>query len=101
VNSGLLDEHGDWDVRRVHKTFLPIDSDFILKIKPSKHGDEDVLAWQVEKSCIFSVKSAYKLALQSQPVQWDFPASSGLPGGENPCWTKIVSYSQLPQGTRK
>jgi hypothetical protein len=36
---------------------------------------EDVL---VEKSSIFSVisvRSAYKVALQSQPVQWDFPVS--------------------------
>jgi hypothetical protein len=35
----------------------------------------------------FSVRNAYKLALQSQPVQSYFPALSAMPGGD---WRKTV-----------
>jgi ribonuclease HI len=95
--SELLDSHGNWHAARVRSTFLPIDSELILKIKPSRRGDDDVLAWQPEKSGIFSVRSAYRLALQSTPEQCDFPASSNFPGGENPCWSKIWSSNVPPK----
>jgi hypothetical protein len=78
----------------VWNTFLPIDSEIILKIKPSRRGDEDVLAWQLEKSGLFR---AYRFALQSTPEQCEFPASSALPDGGNPCWSKIWSASVPPK----
>jgi hypothetical protein len=46
--------------------FYPIDADVILKLKPSRRLEEDVLAWQPEKSGSFSVRSAYKLAVEIQ-----------------------------------
>jgi hypothetical protein len=95
--SELLDTHGNWNTDWVRSTFYPIDSELILKIKPSRRGDDDVLAWQLEKSGIFSVRSAYRLALQSTPEQANFPASSNLPDGENPCWSKIWSAAVPPK----
>jgi hypothetical protein len=43
------------------------DIEVILKIKPSRRHDEDILAWQLEKSGVFSVRSAYKLAFNQDP----------------------------------
>lgn len=93
----LLDQHGNWDSARVHIIFLPIDSDFILKIKASRRGEDDALAWQLEKSGLFTVRSVYRLALQSTPEQCNFPASSVLPDGADLCWAKIWGPSVPPK----
>jgi hypothetical protein len=69
--------------------FQPIDAELILKIKPSRRLNADVLAWQPEKSSIFSVRSAYILGLNEFPEQRNFAASSGTPDGRDPCWRKI------------
>jgi hypothetical protein len=46
----------------VEKTFLPHDAAHILDIKIPAHSCKDMPAWNYEKSGIFSVRSAYKLA---------------------------------------
>jgi hypothetical protein len=69
--------------------FYPIDADVILKLKPSRRLEEDVLAWQPEKSGTFSVRSAYRLALNAHPDQCDIATTSSYPDGKHPCWTKI------------
>ena len=50
-----------WNEEKVRKIFLPHDANDILGLKPMQHG-EDIPAWHFEKSGIFSVRSAYKLA---------------------------------------
>jgi hypothetical protein len=54
----------------------PVDAELILGIKVSNHITDDIIAWQPEKYGIFSVRSAYKLALNDFPEQCAFPASS-------------------------
>jgi hypothetical protein len=66
-----------------------VDVEEILKIKPSRRVSEHVLAWQLEKSSIFAVRSAYKLPLNELPELWCFGASSIRPSGDDTCWTKI------------
>ncbi|KAK1620559.1 hypothetical protein QYE76_026076 [Lolium multiflorum] len=78
-----------WKEDLVWNTFQQIDADIILKIKPSRRQANDVLAWQPEKSGSFSVRSAYKLALNELPDQCSFPTTSAHPGGDDPCWPVI------------
>jgi hypothetical protein len=73
--SELLDEHGNWKVDLIHTCFYPVDAEVILRIKPSRNLEEDVLAWQPEKSDVFSVRNAYKLGFR--------------PDCYHPCWKKI------------
>ena len=95
--SELIDEAGQWKAELIRETFLPIDVDIILKLKPSRRLEDDVLAWQPESSGIFSVRSAYKLGLNDLSEQQDFAASSGCPDGADPCWTKIWKSSVPPK----
>lgn len=55
---------GTWDEQVVKRIFWPVDAELILTIRPSARAEEDFLAWHPDKLGIFSVRSAYKLALQ-------------------------------------
>jgi hypothetical protein len=51
--SDLLENQGRWKAELVQNMFLPVDADIILKIKPSRRLDGDILAWQPENSGVF------------------------------------------------
>jgi ribonuclease HI len=95
--SELIDANGHWKTILVRNSFYPIESELILAIKPSRHLSEDVLAWQPENSGVFSVRSAYRLALSAQPVQCDMAATSSIPDGQHPCWTRIWQSTVPPK----
>ena len=62
-----------WDVQLVQQTFIPEDATIILQIPIQEHA-EDVVAWHFDKKGIFSVKSAYKVAVDAR----DRESHSGL-----------------------
>jgi hypothetical protein len=93
----LLAENGDWNSQLINTIFLPVDADAILKIKPSKFDQDDVLAWQPERSGIFTVWSAYKFAFSELPEQRGYGASSSRTQGDDPCWSKIWSSFVPPK----
>jgi hypothetical protein len=96
--SELLDGQGSWKEALVRTIFLPIDADAILKIKPSKRLDADILAWQPEKNGIFTVRSACHLAFNASPEQCNFPATSVCPDGNTSCWKRIWGAGVPPKG---
>jgi len=62
--SELIDPHTDsWDEQLVRDTFWPEDAEEILRI-PVNRDLQDWPAWHYDQAGIFSVKSAYKLAVQ-------------------------------------
>ncbi|KAG2574039.1 hypothetical protein PVAP13_7KG295601 [Panicum virgatum] len=62
--SDLIDEEcAEWKTEVLHEHFDPVDVEEILKIKLSIERTEDIIAWHFERTGVFSVKSAYKLAL--------------------------------------
>jgi hypothetical protein len=87
--SELLDDQGNWKEAMVRSNFLPIDVEVILKIKPSRRLDNDLIAWQPEGSGHFTVRSAYKLAFNESSDQCAFAATSSVPDGANSCWKRI------------
>jgi hypothetical protein len=58
----LIGPDQKWNEDLVNKTFSPHDAEQILGIKLPRKPCNDFAAWNYEKSGIFSVKSAYKLA---------------------------------------
>jgi hypothetical protein len=57
----------------------------------------DVIAWQLEKSGIFSERSAYKLAFNELPEQCSFGTSINQPAGDDPCWSRIRQADAPPK----
>jgi hypothetical protein len=93
----LLDQTGAWKEDLVCSNFDPIDAEAILSIKTSRRLDADILAWHPEPSGIFSVRSAYKLAMGETPANCGFAATSGTPAGDNPIWKRIWSADVPPK----
>jgi hypothetical protein len=48
----------------VNACLYPHDAEEVLKIRLSERNYEDYIAWHYEKSGVFTVKSAYHLALE-------------------------------------
>jgi hypothetical protein len=97
--SSLLDDNGAWKEPLVRKTFPPIDVEVIIRIKTSPRRCDDFLAWQLEKSGIFSVRSAYKLGLSLVHQERDNEALSAAPVGNKPIW-KTIWKSNVPEKVR-
>lgn len=58
--SEVMDHNGNLDSTKLKQFFLPVDICEIQKIRLSARLGEDILAWALEKSGIFSVSSAYR-----------------------------------------
>jgi hypothetical protein len=84
----LVDNHGSWRPDVIHKVFLPVDAKEILKIKTSTRLGEDIIAWAPEKSGRFSVRSAYRLALEEH-LRPSSVAASRAPDGRRAVWSFI------------
>jgi hypothetical protein len=64
----------EWDTQIMQSILYPHDIQEVLKIRLSDRVPEDFVAWYYEKSGIFSVRSAYHLAVQIEK------RSNGQPG---------------------
>jgi hypothetical protein len=84
----------EWDEGVIRSCMYPIDADEVLKIRLTDRGDEDCIAWHYEKSGLFTVRSAYKLALKrDQANRWQVGSSSRADGSRkvyNEIWTVHV-----------
>jgi hypothetical protein len=68
VSDFLLEGGGAWDEPKLREFFYEADVQDILKIHVGRAGMEDFIAWNHTKSGIFSVKSAYHLAVQRKSL---------------------------------
>jgi len=63
--SELLDIEGrGWDLNKLPQIFNLADAEEIAKIKIPTRAKDDFIAWHAEKNGMFSVRSAYNLALK-------------------------------------
>ena len=89
--SDLIDPAtGTWDEQLVMDTFWPEDAEVILTI-PTDSEMVDWPAWHYDKAGVFSVKSAYKLAIQGRDQLTGKDASSVSTTNEGDAfsWYKI------------
>jgi hypothetical protein len=77
-----------WNEDLVRSILYETDAEHVLKIKIPTHADEDYIAWNYEKSGHFTVRSAYKLAMEIQSMQNEAGMSS-KPSGERDVWNLI------------
>lgn len=82
--SDLIQPSGGWNMDLLRWHFLAIDVDEIVKIKPSMRNREDFIAWHPDKHGSFTVRSAYRLALDEQLRAQGSGASSSRPSGDRP-----------------
>jgi hypothetical protein len=91
----LIDEERmEWKIDILQQIFAPADVEVILKIKFS-YRTEDIIAWHFERSGIFSVKSAYKLALNLSTL--DTHASSSENKNRRCLWQHILKADIPPK----
>ena len=79
--SDFLDDNGAWKQDRLREFFWQMDIDHILKIRTLPRQRDDFLAWYPEKSGVFTVRSAYKLATCDHNAAAANGASSAAPEG--------------------
>lgn len=70
------------------------DVEAISKIKLAQRHSEDFIVWQMEKSRLFTVKSAYDLAIRLANRE-NSRASSSMPDGVHKPWSRVWS-GRLP-----
>jgi ribonuclease HI len=99
VNQLINQETVDWNVPLLKELFQDHDVEAILKIKIPSSNTQDCIAWHLEKNGIFTVKSAYKLAVRlSQQNRIEGSSSSGFDGDRN-LWDNIWK-SKVPPKVR-
>jgi ribonuclease HI len=93
--SHLIDQRlKTWDEAKVRKYFYQCDVEEILKIKLSPNIGTDWVSWYFEKSGLFSVRSAYRLAMREK-YEVGVMASSATPEGERSVW-KAIWHANVP-----
>jgi hypothetical protein len=60
-----------------------------MDIKIPKDNIEDMIAWHPKKNGIFTVKSAYRLALSLKHRNNEFVSCSNAPNGDRSIWNLI------------
>ena len=76
-----------WKVDLVKRTFLPVEVDTILSIPFSYSLPDDKLIWTGNKRGVFSVRSAYYVALPIVETNHDGESSTSDP--QTPLWKKV------------
>lgn len=81
VSDLLMPGQREWNAQLINHIFYPHDAETILNLKLPASDGEDVIAWQGEKSGNFTVRSAYRLALD-MTMPSTTGESSGSPQGD-------------------
>jgi hypothetical protein len=63
VDKFINQEERSWNENLVRRIFMPCDVDEILKIRLPRFEQEDFISWTPNKHGLFTVRSAYNLAL--------------------------------------
>jgi hypothetical protein len=91
--SELIDEQvGTWNLTTLQKFFLPMDVELISNIPLSTRRQEDFWAWHYDKRGVFSVRSAYRMLVDTRTrrTAW-LEENAGMSNikGEERSWTAL------------
>ena len=98
-NRVLLDEDGAWRMDRLRRHFLPADQMAISSIRTSPRLSEDFIAWAPEKNGIFTVRSAYRFAMDERERPLASASSRAPDDGHRAIW-KIIWGCPAPPEVR-
>lgn len=85
-----------WDEELIRHVCYPHDAEDILKIKIMQFPVEDFPAWHYERTGVYSVRSAYRIALSCQASS-TAGSSSSSPSGERRIWRNIWNLQAPPK----
>lgn len=88
-----------WNEELVRRIFYPLDAEEILRIQLPHSPEEDFIAWHYDKVGMFTIFSAYKLALQAQIRADEEVAQCSNGDGDRKLWKNIWNV-QVPQKIR-
>jgi hypothetical protein len=95
VDKLINHEDRSWKEDLVRKIFMPHDAEEILKICLPRIDEDDFISWIPEKHGMFTVKSAYNLALDLRSN--NPPNSSENLNGDRSLWNTIWSANVPPK----
>jgi hypothetical protein len=87
----------EWDRQLLKTCFYDHDIEEICRIRLSNAIQEDTIAWHYEPSGIFSVRSAYRLAVSSAQGGNSLAGSSRAADGNRSAYTSIWSAQVSPK----
>ena len=99
VSELFLSGSRSWDENLIRHLFYIHDAEEILKLRILRVGEGDIIDWHHEKSGLFSVKSAYRLALNLKEPRIDSGNSSDAINGDRRLWN-IIWNANVPQKIR-
>ena len=83
----------------IRHSFFHHDAEEILNLRVQSVGEGDLVAWHYEKSGMFSVKSAYRLALNLKDNRGETGISSAAVNEERRPWD-VIWKAKVPQKIR-
>jgi hypothetical protein len=75
---------------------IHVDVEEILNIRVSPRHDSDFVAWNLEKTGLFTVRSAYHLGVEEKLRPQGDVSTSSRPSGDRPVW-KMFWKIKVPQ----
>jgi hypothetical protein len=98
VSDLIIAGSGTWNVDVVRNNFLAPDADAILNIPLRANGGEDFLAWSLEKTGIYSVKTAYRaLMIRKEHLALEEGTVMGTSTAEENTWKSLWKLRVLPK----
>jgi hypothetical protein len=96
VSHLIQHDTNDWDEGIIRRYFHSWDAEEILKIRLPLNKSPDFVARHYEKSGIFSVRSAYRLAMSISHNTQEI-GSSTAPSGDRVVWRRLWKLPTLPK----
>lgn len=94
--SRILPDNKSWNKPLIRSVMQQHHAEEILKIRLPNYSGDDLVAWFPEKFGNFTVRSAYKLALDLQNLDSQ-TGSSVSPGGDRSLWNLVCKAPVLPK----
>ena len=92
----LMSRSRRWDENLIRHLLYSHDAKENLKLRTLNLGEGDLIAWHHDKSGLFSVKSAYKMALNLKQSKGYSGNSSGAMNEERGLWN-IIWKAKFPR----
>jgi hypothetical protein len=86
-----------WNDVLVNKTFMALEEEEILKIKPGVSLSHDVLAWAFEKNGLYFVRSAYRFLKEVQMAGAMSSATEAGVSGDDQAWRLLWKLNVPPK----
>jgi hypothetical protein len=82
----MLPDSSEWNEQLLKECMYPHNVNEVLKIRLSERIQDDHIAWFYERSGVFTVKSAYKLAVEAERDEESHAGSSARTNGSRPLY---------------